>query len=187
MKKVSLIILFIALGLSSCNKKEFTEEALQFNFNTNLSTTSDEIIVNDPNAPNSTYNTSFILDMNNSDAHQYINRLKDVELSEITFHFHDLYALAGNQTATNLSFTINNQITFDFPNFTYDSVAQGNPVIITDTSKNQQIATLLLQNKQITIEVNGTISDTSPHHFFITIEAKAKITATGTPNFMPDR
>ncbi len=173
MKKASLILLFIALGLTSCKK-----DALDVSFNSNLSATSDEVVVNDgTRVATSPYSTTYELDLKNTDTQDYLDRLKDVSLSDVKFYFNGLAALAGNQVPTNLSITINNQITFEFANFTYDGVAQGDPIMITDTAKIKQVAELLLQNKKVTIDVNGAIPDTAAHHFFIKMMAKAHITA----------
>jgi len=174
MKKLSLIVLFIALGFTSCKK-----DIADVSFNSNLSATSNEVVVNDVtrSAATTPYSTSYELDLKNSDTEDYLNKLKEIKLSDVKFYFEGLAALAGNQVPTDLSFTINNQITFEFPGFTYDGVAQGDPIMITDTAKVQQIAELLLQNKKITVSVNGVIPDAAAHHFFVKIMAKANITA----------
>jgi len=174
MKKVLLLVTLVAVSLSSC-KKDLTEVT----FSTNLSKTSDQIVVNAPTskATASNFNTTFVLDLDNADTHNYLDQIKDVDLDDVRITFQGLAGLAGNQVPTNFTITINNQITFDFPNFTYDSVAQGDPIMITDNAKIQRVANLLKTAKKITIKIESYIPDTNMYEFNIKFMAKAKITA----------
>jgi len=174
MKKVLLLVTLVAVSLTSC-KKDLTEVT----FSTNLSKTSDQIVVNAPTsrAVASNFSTTFVLDLDNADTHDYLDQIEDIDLDDVQMIFQGLSGLAGNQVPTNLTVTINNQITFEFPNFTYDSVAQGDPIMITDNAKIQQVANLLKTAKKITIKVESSIPDTNMYQFNIKFMAKAKITA----------
>jgi len=174
MKKVLLLVTLVAVSLTSC-KKDLTEVT----FSTDLSKTSDQIVVNAPTsrAVASNFDTTFVLDLDNADTHDYLDQIEDIDLDDVQMIFQGLSGLAGNQVPTNLRITINNQITFDFPNFTYDSVAQGDPIMITDNAKIQQVADLLKTAKKITIKVESYIPDTNMYQFNIKFMAKANITA----------
>ena len=176
MKKTLLLLLLTFTGLTSCKK-----DALDVNFSTDLSATSDEIVVNETQRNVMTgqdYSTTFVLDMDNSDTHDYLDQLKSLNLSNVNISFEGLENLAGNNTVVDLTITIDNDIIITIPDFNYDMVAQGEPFAITNMQKIEQIADRLLANKKINIIVSGSIPSGDTFHFYITFSAKADIKAS---------
>ncbi len=173
-KLIILPLLMILLLMSSCGK------ATDVTFDSQLSQTSDEIVVNESTQNkrvNTPFSTAFVLSLDNSDTHEYLNQLKDLDLSDVNLSFTGLSGLSGNTTVVDLIITVDNQIVITIPNFNFDMVAQGDPIMITDTQKINQIATRLLDNKKINIEISGSIPSTDTYHFQIKFQAKATITA----------
>jgi len=175
MKKFSLSSLFLMLlVMTSCDK------ATEVSFDSQLSQTSDEIAVNESTqnkTTNAPFSTSFVLSLDNSDTHDYLDQLKDLDLSDMKLSFTGLSGLAGNTTVVDLTIIVDNQIVINIPNFNFDMVAQGDPIMITDTQKINQIATRLLDRKKINIEISGSIPSSDTYHFRIKLQAKATITA----------
>ena len=175
MKKTVLLLLFVFISLSSCKKKD-----LDVNFSTNLSSTSEQIEVNTTTRnvmTGSPFDTSFVLNLDNSDTHEYLDQLKSIDLSNVNLTFDGLAGLAGNTTVVDLTITFDNDIVINIPNFSFDQVAQGDPIMITDTQKIQQAADRLLNNKKVNITVTGTIPSNDAFQFYITVSAKANIKA----------
>ncbi len=176
MKKALLFFVLTLTGLTSCKKK-----ALDVNFDTNLSATSEEVVVNETTRNAMTgqnYTTTFVLDLDNSDTHGYLDRLKSLDLSNVAVTFDGLENLSGNNTVVELTIAVDNDIIITIPGFNYDMVAQGNPISITDTQKIEQIAGRLLDNKKINITISSRIPSTGTFHFHITFSAKANIKAS---------
>ncbi len=175
MKKTVLLFVFTVLSLTACKK-----EALDVTFSTDLSATSDQIVVNETvrsamSGPD--YLIDFDLDLDNSDTHDYLDKLKSIDLSNVKLTFDGLSGLAGNTTVVDLTITVDNDIVITIPNFSYDLVAQGDPIMITDTQKIQQIADKLLSQKKVNIKISSRVPTTDPQHFYISFKAKANIKA----------
>jgi len=175
MKKIFL--LFITLwSLTSCSK-----DLLDVEFTTHLSQTSEEITVNNigsRNAIGGTFTTEFTLDLsNNQDVEPYLNKIKEINLQDLSLSFQGLENLSENQIATRLEITFDNQISIDIDNFIFSNVANGQEYILTQTTQINEVAQLLLQNKKLNIKIEGNIPDTAIYHFFITLNATANITA----------
>jgi hypothetical protein len=179
MKKLFLFALAISLTFTSCKK-----DALDVNFTTNISATSPQIDVN--TAPingasrmssSATFSQSFVVDLSNPDTQDYLNKLKEISLSDVRLQFSGLSDLVSNNVDTDLTVTIDNQITFHYGNFKYSQVANGQDFDLVDSQKNAEIAEILLNRKKITVKIDGTIPDTATYHFFIKFLAKANIKA----------
>lgn len=175
MKKVALLLVLTMIGFTSCKK-----DAADVEFSTNLSKTSDQIDVNSPTLKMATsaYNETFVVDLENAETRDYINKIKDVDLENVRIAFQGLAGLAGNTTPTVLRLTINNQVVLEYNNFVYDRVANGQDFVIDDTQKVDQMANLLQTAKKLTIKVEGNIPDTAMYQFYIKFMAKANITAS---------
>ena len=174
MKKLFLLAIILLLNVS-CSKED-----TEVNFSTNISQTSDEIIVNDTSlrlANNGDFITEFIVDLDNEDTHDYLSKLEDLNLENVRLKFQGLTGLDGNQTPTNLKITFNNQVEINLNNFVYDNVANGQEFRLTETQKIKEAARLLLSNKHLSIKIEGHIPDAATYNFFITFLAKANITA----------
>ena len=175
MKKLSLLSLLMMLFvMSSCDK------VTEVTFDSQLSQTSDEVAVNESThnrTANTPFSTAFVLSLDNSDTHDYLDQLKDLELSNLNLSFTGLSGLTGNTTVVDLTITVDNQIVITIPNFNFDMVAQGDPFMITDTQKINQIASRLLDHKKINVEIRGSIPSSDTYHFRIKLQAKATITA----------
>ena len=178
MKKLFLFTLIIGLTFTACKK-----DALDANFTTNISATSPQIDVNATTnvfakmTNVGTYSQSFEVSLKNADTQDYLNKLKDLDLSNVKLQFSGLSGLASNATDTDLTVTIDNQITFHYTDFKYSEVANGQDFSLVDNQKIAEIASLLLNHKKITVKVEGTIPDSATYHFFIKFLAKAKVTA----------
>jgi len=179
MKKLFLLVLAISLTFTACKK-----DALDVNFTTNLSATSSQIDVN--NAPINhaykmsapvAYSESFEVDLSNPDTQDYLNKLKEISLSDVRLQFSGLSDLASNVTDTELTVTIDNQVTFHYTNFKYSEVANGQDFDLVDNQKIAEVAEILFSRKKITVKIDGFIPDTATYHFFIKFLAKAKIKA----------
>ena len=176
MKKAVLLLFVLSIfSLTSCKK-----DALDVSFNTNLSATSEQIDVNETvrntmSGPD--YNITFVLDLDNSETHDYLDKLKSIELSDVKLFFDGLAGLAGNTTVVDITITIDNDIVITIPNFSYDLVAQGDPIMISDMQKIKLIADKLLNRKKVNINISSSVPTTDPQHFHISFKAKAKIKA----------
>ncbi len=175
MKKVALLLVLTMISFTSCKK-----DAADVEFSTNLSKTSDQIDVNSPTLKSATsaYNETFIVNLENPDTQDYINKIKDIDLENVRITFQGLAGLAGNTTPTLLKLTINNQVVLEYNNFVYDRVANGQDFVIDDTQKVDQMADLLKTAKKLTIKVEGNIPDAAMYQFYIKFMAKANITAS---------
>ncbi len=175
MKKFSLLVLSM-LFLSACDK------VTDVDFSTSISKKSDAIVVNDPNRSvnNNTgvYETEFVIDLDNPDTHDYLDRINDIDLSGVRLIFEGLSSLSGNQTPTALKITINNQLVFEYNNFTYNNVANGQDFMIEDASKINELAQMLQSQNRLTVKIEGLIPDTAMYQFYITFKANANITAS---------
>ena len=176
MKKLTLLLLTLTLSFMSCSK-----DATDVEFTTNLSTTSGEITVNDNTlrtpANDGTFETEFIIDLENEDTREYLDRLKDLELEDVKLTFQGLSGLAGNMTPTHLKISINNQVEINLNDFVYDRVAGGQEFAVNQSQLINEMAEILLNNKKVSVKIEGQIPDTATYHFYITIMAKARITA----------
>jgi len=174
MKKVLLLVTLVAVSLTSCDK-----DLTEVTFSTDLSKTSDQIVVNAPTnrAVASNFNTTFVLDLNNADTHDYLDKIEDIDLEDVRMIFQGLSSLSGNTTPTVLKITINNDIIFEFNDFKYSDIANGQEFFIDDTQKINRAADLLKTAKKLTIKIEGNIPDTNMYQFFIKFMAKANITA----------
>jgi len=174
MNKVLLLVTLVAVSLTSCDK-----DLTEVTFSTNLSKTSDQIVVNAPTnkALDSNFNTTFVLDLDNADTHDYLDKIKDIDLKNVRMTFQGLSGLSGNTTPTVLKITINNEIIFEFNDFKYSDIADGEEFVIDDTQKINRAADLLKSAKKLTIKIEGNIPDTNMYQFFIKFMAKADITA----------
>ena len=162
------------LIMTSCDK------ATEVTFDSQLSQTSDEVAVNETTqnrTTNTAFSTVFVLNLDNSDTHDYLDQLKDLDLSDVNLSFSGLSGLAGNTTVVDLTIIIDNQIVITIPNFNFDMVAQGDPIMINDTQKINQIAARLLDHKKINVEITGSIPSSDTYHFRIKLQTKATITA----------
>jgi len=179
MKKLFLLVLAISLTFTACKK-----DALDVNFTTTLSATSPQIDVNATpiigaarlTSP-TPYSQTFEVDLSNPDTQDYLNKLKEISLSDVRLQFSGLSDLASNVTDTDLTVTIDNQVTFHYTNFKYSEVANGQDFNLVDNQKIATIAEILLNRKKITVKIDGFIPDTATYHFFIKFLAKAKIKA----------
>jgi len=179
MKKFILLSLLI-VTISSCDK-----DLLDVSFSSNLSQTSEPIIINSPsiNSPSvknplQAYETTFVVDLENPDTKDYLNKIKDIDLENVRIAFQGLDGLAGNTTPTVLKITVNNQLVLEFNDFKYSDVANGQEFAIEDTQKIKEMASLLFSTKKLTIKVEGNIPDTAMYQFYIKFMAKANITAS---------
>jgi len=174
MKKFSLLLLFLTLVLSSCDK-----DATEVNFTTNISATSDDIAVNETSMKTNSnhYDVEFEVNLENEDTQEYLDKIKDIDIQELNLIFNGLEDLAGNQTPTNLKITIDNNIVFEYNGFKYDLVASGEKFQIENTDKIKEVAELLQNKKKVTVRIEGVIPDMNFHQFTITVDALAKITA----------
>ena len=175
MKKTVLLFVFTVLSLTACKK-----DALDVTFSTDLSATSDQIVVNEParttmSGPD--YEVSFDLDLDNSDTHEYLEKLKSIDLSNVRLYFNGLSGLAGNNTVVDFTITVDNDIVITIQNFSYDLVAQGDPIMITDTQKIEQIADKLLSKKKVNIKISSRVPTNDTQHFNISFKTKANIKA----------
>jgi len=174
MKKFSLLLLFLTLVFSSCKK-----DATEVNFTTNISATSDDIVVNETSMKTNSnhYDVEFEVNLENEDTQEYLDKIKDIDIQELNLIFNGLEDLAGNQTPTNLKITIDNNIVFEYNGFKYDLVASGEKFQIENTDKIKEVAELLQNKKKVTVRIEGVIPDMNFHQFTITVDALAKITA----------
>ena len=172
MKK--LILLLILISFSSCKKS-----LGDVDFTTNLSKTSDEIVVNKTKQQGVTgvYETEFVLDLSNSDTKEYLNKLKNLDLKEVGLSFQGLSGLINNRNITTLSISFDDQVVIVLNNFVYSQVANGNVFNLTQTQKLNEVAQILLNKKKVKIKIVGNIPDPTEYHFFIKFMAKADITA----------
>ncbi len=176
MKKL-FILLVVALSLSACDK-----DLLETSFTTDLSVTSDEIVVGD--TPINTqkifqvpYETEFTLDLSNPDTQEYLDRIKEIDLSEAKLNFLGLESLSGNTASYELYILFDNQYLIQIPNFNFDMVAQGDPIMITDQETINNVADILLNRKKVQIKVYGYLPANDIYRFHIRFSTKAKITA----------
>ena len=174
MKKI-ILLAAVLLSMSSCLKKATT-----VNFTTELSVTSDEITVNEgyersPAAGD--FSVEFTLDMDNPQVHDYLDKLKDLDLENVRLRFQGLSGLQNNQVPTHLRITFDDQITIDLDNFVWANVAGGQEYPLTQTDQIERLAQLLLQKRAVNVRIQGQIPDSAPYHFFITLAATAHITA----------
>jgi len=179
MKNLLLATLVITLMFTSCKK-----DVLDANFTTNISATSPQIDVNDAPINDAyrsntlaPYSQTFDVDLSNPDTQDYLNKLKEISLSDVRLQFSGLAGLAANTTDTDFTVTIDDQITFSFNDFKYSEVANGQDFMLNDNQKVAEIAEILLNRKKITVKVEGFIPDTATYHFFVKFLAKAKIKA----------
>ncbi len=174
MKNYFLVSLLFVLALSSCKK-----DLVDAKFSSQLSETSDEIVVNSGTfkGVSGNYVTEFDLDLSNPDTQDYLDRLKEIELSDVKLQFQGLSALNQDDTATDLIITIDNAVVFNFNHFKYMDVASGQDFILDDTQKTKQIADYLLSNKKVHVKIQGTIPSANQFNFYIKFLAKAEITA----------
>ncbi len=175
MKKLLILTLVLLVaGLTSCEKN-----AMGVDVNTNIAATSDRIDVNDAEKLRSgaDFTTSFYVDIDNEDTHNYLEKIEAVDLSDVVLTFDGLAALADNTTPVALSVIIDDEIVIDIPDFSYDQIAQGEPLKIVDAQKISAIADKLLTEKRVKITVSGSVPTPDPYHFYITFKAKAKISA----------
>jgi len=173
MKKLSLLLI-IVLTTISCDK------LTEVDFDTSLSATSDNVTVNSVASKAVVagyFETTFVLDLDNADTHDYLDNIKNLDLNEVAISFQGLSALAGNTTQTNLTLIFNNQVTLQFSDFVYADVANGEKYLIKDAQKVSEIAQLLLDSKQLTLTVQGSIPDSAIYNFYIKLTAEATITA----------
>ncbi len=172
MKKIFLLL--VIFHLTSCEKK-----IGEIDFTTNLSKTSDEIIVNNSPQRNlaGNFETSFVLDLSNENTKDYLNKLKDLDFEEVFLSFEGLNALSGNRTSTRLSIDFNHQVQIVVGDFKYDEVANGQKFRLEQTQALEEVAQILLNNKQVRITIKGNIPDTAVYHFYIKFLGKAHITA----------
>ncbi len=175
MRKI-IFLISILLIVSACDKID------DVSFETNLSQQSSEIVVND-DVPRSkinyypTYNAEFDLSLDNADTHDYLNKLKEIDLSNVQFSFEGLNALAGNTDPVDLTIIIDNETVLSLSDFSYDTVAQGDPIMLTDITKINMIANNLLQNKKLHVQILSSIPSLDLLRFYINFNVHAKITA----------
>jgi hypothetical protein len=179
MKKLFTLVSFVFIVVVSCNK-----DTLDTTFTTNISATSSQISVNDVTMNKgadfinlATYSETFVVKLDNSETQDYLDKLKDISLSDVRLQFNGLSGLASNHTETNFMVTFDNQISFQFTDFKYSEVANGQDFELDDSQKIAQIAEILLEQQKISIKVEGSIPDTATYHFVIKFLAKADITA----------
>ncbi len=176
MKKLPLLLFAMIIALTSCSK-----DATDVDFSTDLSKTSDEIVVNDTPVRvvgNGDFSTQFILSLENDDTRAYLDKLKDLSLKDVRLKFQGISALSGNQTPTQLKITFNNRVEIILNDFVYDRVADGQEFALNQTQQINEMAQILLNNKQVTIKIEGHIPDVNTYRFFIKFLAKANITAS---------
>ncbi len=169
-----ILLSLLVLTFASCSK-----DVLDVEFSTTLSQTSDEISVNETasRVAGGSFSTEFVLDLSNQDTQPYLNKIKEITLQDVVLTFQGLEALAGNQTATNLTITFDDQIVIELNDFVFGNVAAGQDFILNESAKINEAAGLLLQNKKLNVKVEGVIPDSAVYHFFITLNTTAKITA----------
>jgi hypothetical protein len=176
--KKPIILMLIFFSLTACDK-----DLLDVNFSTELSQTSDEIVVNDTPAINSKmvavgYETEFILSLSNPDTEKYLNKIQEIDLDEVKLYFPGLEILAGNTTEYFLTIYINgNEYELEVNPVIYDQLAQGVPLEISDKQLLETIANSLLNRKQVTIRISGFMPADQLYRFRIRLTTRAEITA----------
>jgi len=169
--KIPFLFLLTVFLFASCDK-----EVTGITYVTHLKATTDEITVNDTQNNNSNlFDIEFDVNLENEDTREYLDQIKNFELEKISLFFHGLDSLAENQTPTHLKITIDNDIVFDYSDFKYSMIANGNPFVINDTEKLNEVAELLYNNKFIHVKIEGEIPDTQYYQFFIEIDVLAKM------------
>ncbi len=170
------ILLMLALSLASCDK-----DLLDVDFSTELSQTSDEIVVNETLLHNkitgSTYETEFDLDLSNPDTQKYLDRIKEVETKDVKMAYIGLQSLAGNTQNYFLEITLNNQFRYEISGFNFDQVAGGNPLSINNAGLMEKLSSELENQKKVHIKISGNIPSGQLYRFKIQFSAKVNITA----------
>lgn len=121
---------------------------------------------------------SAILSLDNSDTNKYLNKIKNVEITKLTYK---IITFSGDESGS-LDVEFNaNDIVLDNIDFNVKN-AYSNVTIfeVTDVAKLNEMANLLKKNKQVTVGVNGNCSALEDAMDF-TIEVTVALNVTANP------
>ena len=162
-----LAILAVVFTLNSCDKaKELADvtftTTLSEDFDVNISETQESI------------NDQVILNIDNSDTHDYLDKLKSVSINKLTYRFKDF---TGNESC-NMEVEISTDgNVFETKIFQIkQAIDNGTIYEITDVAKLNAMAIALENNQQVSFKMEGTVSD-GPATFLVEVTAEVTIVA----------
>jgi hypothetical protein len=164
-----LVVLLIAFTFNSCDNVEDLADVtftttLSENFDVSISETQENI------------SNQIILNLDNSDTHDYLTKLKSVNINKLTYKFTNY---TGNESC-NMEVEISTDgNVFETKEFQIkQAVDNGTIYEITDVAKLNAMSIALKNNNQVTFKMEGTVADGSAD--FI-VEVTAEVTVVANP------
>lgn len=162
MKNIFLIsFIVIASFLSSCDE---LKDKADVNFNTTISNSFAVSITE----PNTTYDGSATINLNNEDTNEYLDKLKDIEIKKMTYKISDY---TGDPIGEITGVLKADGITLhSVSDLVVKNASDGATVFeVTDTAALNDVATALLENKIITVQATGTADYDVSMFFVVTV------------------
>jgi len=174
MKKtiVILSILLLSFTLNSCDK---AEELADVDFSTTLV---EKIPVHfNENQSQEAIEQTLVMSLDNTDTHDYLNKIKDVSISKLTYKIVDL--TGGDESAymqVNLlmdAFDLQHNLEMNI----LDDYNNGTVFEVTDVAKLNQVANAIKANKQITAKLSGNYQSQAVTDFKIEVTIELDLVA----------
>ena len=162
-----LAVLLIAFTFNSCDD---VKDLADVNFTTTLSENFDISI----SESQDNISDQVILNIDNSDTHDYLDKLKSVSINKLTYKFINY---TGNESCNmEVEISTDGNI-FETKTFQIkQAVDNGTIYEITDVAKLNAMATALKNNQQVSFKMEGTVSD-GPATFIVEVTAEVTIVA----------
>lgn len=164
-----LTILAIVFTLNSCDE---AKELANVNFDTTLT---EEFLIHI--GENQDYiSQEQVLSLDNTDTHDYLDKLKSVEFKKLTYKFKDF---SGNESCTmNVEISFDGTL-FDTQQFDVKQAVDNQTIYeITDVNTLNSIATALKNNKQVSFKMEGEVFNGEAE---FTTELTAEIAIVANP------
>jgi len=168
--KILIILLVSSFLFSSCDN-----DIMDVEFSTTLS---EKIAVHfNENIDQETIDNTIIVNLDNTDTHDYLSKIKNISISKLTFKIVDF----TGDDVTNISNTdlyVDNIILFNNLSITIKEAFDNQTIYeVTDTNKLNQVAQLIKTNNQITAGITGDYQSYAAANFKVEVTLKLDITA----------
>lgn len=162
-----LSALFICFMFTSCD-----DDILDVDFDTTVKAT----IVANVDQGQETINESVVLSLDNSDTHEYLDKIKDVTIKKLTYRI--INFSGDSQGSVDIDFYADN-ITLQTEAFVVNDAYNAATVFeVTDVSKLNTMADLLKTNNHTTVGITGnTVATEAEMNFNIEVTAQLEVTA----------
>ncbi|MDV7186666.1 hypothetical protein R3X25_05180 [Lutibacter sp. TH_r2] len=166
-KFLTVLVAVFSFTFTSCD-----DDILDVDFNTTITAKIPVHVDQDQE----TVNESTILSLDNSDTNKYLNKIKGVEITKLTYKITNF---SGDATGTiNVDFKADNLI-LQTEGFVVENAYNNTTIFeVTDIDKLNNMANLLKNNKSVTVGVSGDcVAKENSMDFNVEVTAELKVTA----------